>query len=293
MARPLRLEFAGALYHVTARGDRREPIYTDEADRHGWLDVLGEVCGRFNWVVHAYCQMTNHYHLLVETADGNLSKGMRQLNGLYTQRFNRRHSLVGHLFQGRYKAILVQKENYLLELSRYVVLNPVRAGMVGDALDWPWSSFGATIGKQTESPDWLDTEWMLSLFGGERGAAATAYARFVCEGGNGRNPWRQVQHQMFLGDEAFVGRFQGAETAERLRDVSLAQRRSVAKPLETYRTVYSERNEAMARAYLSGAYTMREIGDFFGVHYMTVSRAVRQFEQSERATIASDDGERM
>ncbi len=130
MARPLRLEFAGAVYHVTSRGDRREDIYLSDDDRREWLAVLALVCDRFNWVVHAYCQMTNHYHLVVETVEANLSAGMRQLNGLYTQRFNRRHGQVGHLFQGRYKAILVQKEAHLLELSRYVVLNPVRAGMV-------------------------------------------------------------------------------------------------------------------------------------------------------------------
>jgi putative transposase len=118
MARPLRLEFAGAVYHVTSRGDRREDIYRDDDDRQAWMGVLSLVCTRFNWVVHAFCQMTNHYHLLVETVDGNLSAGMRQLNGLYTQRFNRRHAQVGHVFQGRYKAILVQKEAYLLELSR-------------------------------------------------------------------------------------------------------------------------------------------------------------------------------
>ena len=127
MTRPLRLEFAGAVYHVTSRGDRREDIYLDDEDRNDWLVVLAMVCDRFNWVVHAYCQMTNHYHLFVETVEDNLSQGMRQLNGVYTQRFNRRHRQVGHLFQGRYKAILVQKEAHLLELSRYVVLNPVRA----------------------------------------------------------------------------------------------------------------------------------------------------------------------
>ena len=140
MARPLRLEFAGALDHVTSRGDRREAIYHDESDRGAWLEALGNVCERFNWVVHAYCQMTNHYHLLVETVEGNLSKGMRQLNGVYTQYFNRRHGLVGHLYQGRSKAILVQKETYLLELPRYVVLNPLRAGMVKSPENWPWSS---------------------------------------------------------------------------------------------------------------------------------------------------------
>nr|MBS0021332.1 transposase [Gammaproteobacteria bacterium] len=120
MARPLRLEYAGALYHVTSRGDRREAIYRDDHDREAWLERLATVCQRFNWVVQAYCQMVNHYHLLVETVDGHLARGMRQLNGHYTQRFNRRHGVVGHLYQGRYKAILVQREAYLLELSRYV-----------------------------------------------------------------------------------------------------------------------------------------------------------------------------
>ncbi|MGG7054068.1 transposase, partial [Nitrosomonas sp. ANs5] len=110
----------GVLYHVTSRGDRREDISLDDDDRAAWLAVIGDVCTCFNWIVHAYCQMTNHYHLLVETVDGNLSKSMRQLNGVYTQRFNRRHGIVGHLFQGRYKAILIQKDTYLLELTRYV-----------------------------------------------------------------------------------------------------------------------------------------------------------------------------
>ena len=130
MTRPLRLEFAGALYHVTSRGDRREDIYLSDEDRCDWLDVLGNACQRFNWVVHAFCQMSNHYHLLLKTVDGHLARGMRQLNGEYTQGFNRRHALVGHLFQGRYKAILVQKDSYLLELTRYIVLNPLRARMV-------------------------------------------------------------------------------------------------------------------------------------------------------------------
>ncbi|QVL48991.1 MAG: transposase [Thiocapsa sp.] len=122
MARPLRLEFAGVLYHVTSRGDGREDIVRDVGDRQMFFDVLAGVWERFNWVIHADCLMTNHYHLLVETPDGNLSKGMRELNGVYTQRFNRVHQRVGHVFQGRYKAILIQKEAYLLEVARYVVL---------------------------------------------------------------------------------------------------------------------------------------------------------------------------
>ncbi|MFT6915583.1 MAG: putative transposase [Motiliproteus sp.] len=146
MARPLRLEFAGALYHVTSRGDRREDIYENDNDRDEFLSVLAAVCETYNWVCHAYCLMSNHYHLLIETPDANLSKGMRQLNGVYTQRYNHSHGRVGHVFQGRYKAILVEKENYLIDLSRHIVLNPVRAAMVFTAGDWPWSSYRATAG---------------------------------------------------------------------------------------------------------------------------------------------------
>ncbi|HWQ95123.1 MAG TPA: transposase, partial [Gammaproteobacteria bacterium] len=126
MSRPLRLEFPDALYHVTARGDRQEDIFEDDQDRELFLATLGQVISRFNWICHAWCLMDNHYHLLIQTPDGNLSKGMRQLNGVYTQASNRRHRRVGHLFQGRFKAILVDRDAYLLELSRYVVLNPVR-----------------------------------------------------------------------------------------------------------------------------------------------------------------------
>jgi len=126
MARPLRVDLAGGLYHATSCGDRREVTYRTDEERSDWPDVIEEVCDRLNWRCHAYCQMTNHDHLVVETPDGNLSKGMRQLNGVYTQHVNRRHGLVGHLFQGRFEAILVEKDSYLLELSRYVVLNPVR-----------------------------------------------------------------------------------------------------------------------------------------------------------------------
>jgi putative transposase len=150
MARPLRLEFENALYHVTSRGDRRESIYRDDLDREGWLALLAAVCVRFNWRVYAYCLMSNHYHLLVQTLDGNLSSGMRQLNGVYTQQVNRRHGLSGHVFQGRFKAILVDADSYLLELARYVVLNPVRAGMVADAhTAWGQASHLARIGGST------------------------------------------------------------------------------------------------------------------------------------------------
>jgi putative transposase len=281
MARPLRLEFSGALYHVTSRGDRREDIFLSDDDRDDWLAVLGIVCARFNWVVHAFCHMTNHYHLLVETVDGNLSGGMRQLNGLYTQRFNRRHGLVGHLFQGRYKAILIQKETYLLELTRYVVLNPLRANMVESLDDWRWSSHFYIMG-QVAHPPWLDVDGLLGQFDSQRSKALRNYRQFVMAGRGLPSPMLDTRHQLLLGDDAFVERHCQTKNAEELREVSKAHRRSVALSLDEYRTRHSDRDQAMAHAYLSGAYTMAEIGRHFGVHYMTVSRAVRKFEAGQK-----------
>ena len=277
MTRPLRLEFAGAICHVTARGDRQEEIYLDDTDRVGYLELLGEVCGRFNWTLHAYCLMTNHYHLIVETPDANLSIGMRQLNGVYTQRFNRRHRRVGHVFQGRYHAVLVQKETYLLELTRYVVLNPVRAGMVAEPGHWPWSSYGAMLGL-VPTPTWLETDWLLAQFATARSDAVHRYQHFVREGVGAASPWKALKHQAILGDEAFVARFHDPDRLPQLSEIPKSQRRPISGELAMYRANYS-RNEAMARAYLSGAYTMKEIGDFFGLHYMTVSRAVQKYEQ--------------
>ncbi|MDA8328747.1 MAG: transposase [Betaproteobacteria bacterium] len=284
MARPLRLEFAGALYHVTSRGDRQEDIFLNDDDRNDWLTVLGIVCARFNWVVHALCQMTNHYHLLVETPDGNLSGGMRQLNGSYTQRVNRRHGLGGHLFQGRYKAILVQKESHLLELSRYIVLNPLRANMVESLEDWRWSSY-ALMTSQTAPPPWLDTDWLLGQFGSQRDQALMHYRQFVLAGRNLPSPLSNTRHQLLLGDSAFTERHKGAKDAEELREVSKAHRRSLALSLDEFQIHYPDRNQSMAQAYLSGAYTMTEIGRHFGVHYMTVSRVVRKFEANKKDTV--------
>ncbi len=286
MARPLRIEFAGALYHITSRGDRREDIYHDDSDREGWLAVLAEVCLRHNWVVHAYCLMSNHYHLIVETPDSNLSKGMRHLNGVYTQQFNRGHGLAGHLFQGRYKAILVQKDAYLLELTRYVVLNPVRARMVGGAGDWLWSSYNATLGK-VSVPSWLECDWLLAQFGTHRSRAIKKYTEFVAAGVNGPNPLDEVRHQCVLGDEQFIGQLTDLKRLEKLSDISKSQRRSLALPLADYVKRYQDRDEAMAMAYASGAYTMKEIGLLFGLHYQTVSLAVRRFEKKQLLEVDS------
>ena len=174
MSRPLRLELSGGLYHVTSRGNRREDIFVDDVDREAWLETLAQCCERYNWAIHAWCQMTNHYHLIVETAEGNLSAGMRQLNGVYTQKLNRRHARVGHVFQGRFKGILVERDSYLLELARYVVLNPVRAGMVKNVRQWTWSSYPAMVGTAPR-PGWLHTDWVLGQFGAQRARQIERY----------------------------------------------------------------------------------------------------------------------
>ena len=212
MARPLRLEHPGAIWHVTARGNAREPIFLNDGDRLAFLDILDRVVGTFRWFIHAWVLMENHFHLVVETPEPTLSRGMRQLNGIYTQRFNARHARVGHLLQGRFKAVVVERQAHLLELARYVVLNPVRAGVVGDAQAWPWSSYRATAGVEP-APSWLSTSWLLASFDDSSPRRAQKrYSAFVAEGIEGSyRPWEQVIGQLYLGGGEFV-----AETAGKL-----------------------------------------------------------------------------
>jgi REP element-mobilizing transposase RayT len=279
MARPLRIEVPGGIYHVTSRGDRREKIYLDDSDRTYWLALFGHVCKQFNWVCYAYCLMDNHYHIVVETVEANLSKGMRQLNGVYTQQFNRNHNRVGHVYQGRYKAILVEKDSYLLELSRYVVLNPVRAGMVKNIDHWQWSSYPAMIGKSS-CPEWLQADWMLGQFDNRRKLAIAAYVDFVRAGVRLSSIWEGLRGQIYLGNDEFVKKMQQHVGSDKnLSEVPRAQRRAKAKPLSYYSS-FSDRNKGIAAAYHTGDYTMKQIADEFGLHYATVSRVIKKVEKS-------------
>lgn len=221
MARPLRLEHEGALWHVTSRGNEQRDIYYDDDDRFLFLTLLAEAVKRFKWIVHVYTLMTNHFHLVIETPEKTLSRGMQWLNGRYAQRFNRRHKRKGHLFQGRFHGVLVEKESHLRELARYVVLNAVRAGMVERPEDYRWSSYGAMVGLE-QAPEWLTTGWMLEQFGSDPRSAVEAYAKFVDEGvGIERSPWDDLVNQIYLGR---------AEWVERMREMVEQEPRSEEHP---------------------------------------------------------------
>ena len=281
MARPLRIEYDGAVYHVTSRGNARKPIFIDNKDREFFLGTLAQVNKRYHWICHAYCLMNNHYHLVIETPDGNLSKGMRQLNGVYTQAFNRRHNRVGHIFQGRYKAILIQKERHLLEVSRYVVLNPVRAKAVERPEQWKWSSYRGTAGKE-EPHSCMTPDWILGQFHKRRGRAEERYREFVRAGIGQKGLWDKVKGQIILGEEGFIREM--TDYVERSRDVREIPRRQrfAARPgLDTlFRwdsgggkgRVPRRVREAVERY----GYNQREVAKFLGVHYSSVSRMLRK-----------------
>jgi putative transposase len=275
MTRPLRLEYPGAVYHVTSRGNARQPIVTDDRDRTLFLERLAHVIDRFGWRCHAYCVMENHYHLLIETPKPNLSQGMRQLNGTYTQAVNRRHQRVGHLFQGRFTAILVEKEAHLLELCRYVVLNPVRAKMVSHPRLWGWSSYRDTVGERPV-PTWLTTDWILGQFGSRQQEAQVRYREFVADGRNGLRPWDQLKGQIYLGSETFITRHQPDRM---IRDIPRRQTQASRPSLQELFQRRRHEVQLIAVAYRQYGYRLREIADQLGVHTVTVSRRLKQAEQ--------------
>jgi REP element-mobilizing transposase RayT len=204
MARPLRIEFAGALYHLISRGNERRNIFRSDRDRRAFLEFLGVAAKRFGWSVTAWVLMSNHFHLVVQTVEPNLSRGMQWLNGKYAGWFNRTHGRSGHLFQGRFKAFLIDKETYQAEVMRYVALNPMRAGMFDRPEQYKWSSYRATAGLE-KAPEWFDIEAALSLFGNERGPAQEAYREFVlakigCED----RLWDKLTNQLYLGTEEWT-----------------------------------------------------------------------------------------
>ncbi|HDZ61717.1 MAG TPA: addiction module toxin RelE, partial [Nitrospirae bacterium] len=275
MARPLRIEYDGAVYHITSRGNQKKLIYKDDQDRQSFLDILQQVNFRYNWICHAYCLMNNHYHLVIETPDGNLSKGMRQLNGVYTQAFNRRHKRVGHIFQGRYKAILIQKESHLLEVCRYVALNPVRARTSEKPEQWKWSSYRGTVGKE-KAHLCLMTDWVLSQFGKRRKQAQRNYRGFVNAGIGGKDLWNEVRGQSLLGEDDFVesliGYIKGYEEVEEIpREQRFLSRPKLQEVFNDKRmSDKKKRSSSIHSAHVEYGYTLKEIAAHLGVHYTTV-----------------------
>lgn len=287
MARPLRIEFPGAIYHVTSRGDQLGPIFEDNEDRLIFLDVIARAMARFDAVALAYCLMGNHYHFVIHTRRANLSKLMRQINGVYTQAYNRRHGKTGHLFQGRFKAILVDQDAYLLEVCRYVDLNPIRARMARLPSKWPWCSYRAHTAQQV-APAWLDTAAVHSHLLGrtarsarDRRLAATRYAALVAEGRSVKL-WDKLIGQIYLGDADFVARTQALAEPIRAsaKAVPRAQLRQIQRSIKQFVAEHASLDEAIVAAHREGHHTFTDIANRLGLSISHISRIVKSAEQA-------------
>jgi putative transposase len=288
MSRPLRIEFPGAIYHITSRGDRRESIYHDDEDRAAQLAIVAQAMERFDAQVLAYCLMGNHYHLVLQTRRANLSRLMRHLNGVYTQSFNRRHGQVGHLFQGRFKAILVDRDAYLLALCRYVERNPVAAGLAATPDEWPWSSCRAHLGMAA-TPTWLDSDGLHGYLLGApvvdaagRRKAARLYGKLVNQHGDDDTSFWQdaLRGQIYLGDEAFVERMQTQavpQTAS-LKSVPKAQRLRPMTWRDCLMQCERDRDKALLVGYRDGGITMTALAEQTGLSVSHVSRLIARQE---------------
>lgn len=279
MARPLRVEYPGSLYHVIARGNAKQDIFLNARDRVSFLNWLEEMVKMHNLICHAYCLMDNHYHLLLETIEANLSKAMHGLNGGYSQGFNVRHGRSGHLFQGRYKAFVIEKESYLLEVARYIVLNPVRAKLVGHPKQWKWSSYGATAGY-AEPPKCFSPDWILGTFSSNRRSARAQYRRFVEMGIEGDDPYENVQHGFLLGTPEFVQLIWENCTngSEEIKDYPREQR-VVGRPTlpELFQDVtdHRERDKTIIFARFRCGYLVSEIARYIDLDPSVVGKISR------------------
>ena len=286
MARPLRIEYPGAFYHVTSRGNEQKDVFKSRKDREQFLSYLASATERYGAVVHVYCLMSNHYHLLLETPAGNLAQIMRHINGAYTTYYNVKRKRAGHLFQGRYKAILVEADSYAAELSRYIHLNPVRVGMVARAEDYEWSSYRQYIGLTT-SPAWLKTNFILGYFGGTD--AERAYQQFVSDalGQERESPMQKVVAATILGSPAFVRAISRQHLAERQPDRHVPAVKRLNRPTLDGIIAAIERemgtDDRLTRnvnIYFCHRYSgarLREIGERFGLSDAAVSQASRMF----------------
>lgn len=291
MARPLRICYPGAFYHITSRGNERKDIFKSQADREKFLLYLESATQRYDAIIHVYCLMDNHYHLLMETPSGNLSQIMRHLNGAYTTYFNTKRQRSGHLLQGRFKAILVQFDEYSKELSRYIHLNPVRANMSENPEDYKWSSFLDYIGKRT-APEWLKTNFIIGYFGNNQRKAQENYHKFVNAGMGAEyeSPLSGVVGSTILGSVDFVkeikARFiQGKKANRDLPALNaLISKPTIEEIVKAVKTEFSRRPRMAKNVslYLCHRYTanrLKQIGHHFSIGESAVSQSYRRINE--------------
>ena len=268
MARQLRIEYPNALYHITSRGNERRPIFRSDRDRLAFLAFLGIAAIRFGWSVTAWVLMTNHFHLVIQTPEPNLSRGMQWLNGKYAGWFNKRHGRVGHLFQGRFKTRLIDGQTYFKRVIRYVILNPVRAKMVEHPRDCRWSSYRATAGLE-DAPSWFDLASALHPFDDEVPAAQASYQAFVETAlGSTERLWDEVENGMYLGAPGWVKKMREmVESRPRSTDYPLKQR-AVGRPKmhQIIAAVAQRSNVSPASLQRRGGGYLRSLAAWLGWH---------------------------
>jgi len=270
MARQLRIQFEGALYHIISRGNERKMIFLDDADRIKYINTLHKTIKRFNWLCHVYCLMGNHYHLMIETPDANLALGMKYLNQVYCQFFNWKYHRVGHVLQDRYKSYIVQKEGYLLHCCRYIVLNPWEAGLVDHPEGWQWSSFRATAGLEKPAP-FLTTDWLMEIFGSDRKRARKNYVKFVEADMNEKSSKLEYKYQIFLGSDEFaesiLKRYGPFSSMTDINNTQLGFARPTLNQIFNQCKLPKEiRNHAIRTAYRENKYPLKDIAEHLNMN---------------------------
>ena len=285
MSRKARYEYAGGVYYIKAKGKAAEPIFLEASDRKRFLEILAETAFRFRWLCHSYCLLNDHYHLLLETPRGNLSAGMRQINGLYTQSFNRKYRRQGPLFGERFKSVVIEKTRYLLPLHRHMMLNPVRTHLVPEPGRWPWSSYLPNV-MRGYRPAFLVTQWLLACFsGGDGTSVMERYRRYIESEEEDGFLGQEVRGRVFLGSDSFIMRVKKMIQVQKSRKHDMnhrldnEQRHRLDGIIGKNRLTRKERDARIYVAYRDEGYTLKEIAAYLGVHCTTVSRAVRRVEK--------------
>ena len=291
MARPLRIQYSGAFYHITSRGNERKDIFKSDRDREKFCSYLESASSRYGAVIHAYCLMRNHYHLLLETPRGNLSEIMRHINGAYTTYYNVKRNRSGHLLQGRYKAILIDADEYAKELSRYIHLNPVRVGAVRKPQEYRWSSYRNYVGENEEH-EWLETVFILAYFGKKISQSQRRYRTFVEDmvGKGEGSPLKEAVASTILGSKEFVEEVSRKYLGERKKDrevpalKKLSGQTSIEEIAEAAAGIFGKEEKTAKKVsiYLSHRYSgqsLKTIGAHFGMSESGVAQASRRMEK--------------